>query len=92
MTIRWTSTASDDLEVVYDYIARDNPDKAHVTLARIDSAIEALKRHPEIGRVGRRACTRELVLAPYVVIYRIADPVVEILNIFHSARLWPRSS
>lgn len=91
MTIRWTPTASDDLESVYDYIARDSPDRAHTLLERIESAIETLRRHPEIGRVGRRTGTRELILAPYILIYRVADPVVEILNIFHSARLWPRS-
>ncbi len=90
MTVRWTETASDDLESVYDYIAGDNASKAHTLLERIDSAIEALIRHPEMGRVGRRAGTRELILAPYIVIYRIADPVVEILNIFHGSRLWPR--
>jgi toxin ParE1/3/4 len=89
MTIRWTSTASNDLESIHDYIARDNSDAAIEVAQRIASAIEGLKRHPEMGRRGRAPGTRELISVPYIVTYRIRDSVVVIVNIVHSARRWP---
>jgi toxin ParE1/3/4 len=88
MTIRWTPTASGDLESIHDYIARDNSDAATEVAQRITSAIDGLKRHPEMGRRGRAQGTRELVIAPYIVTYRIHDSVVVIVNIVHSARRW----
>jgi toxin ParE1/3/4 len=88
ITIRWTPTASGDLESIYDYIARDNSDAASKVMQRITSAIEGLKSHPEMGRRGRAPGTRELVSVPYIVTYRIRDSVVVIANIVHSARRW----
>jgi toxin ParE1/3/4 len=92
MTIRWTPTALNDLEAVYDYIARDNADAASAMIPRIVSGIDALVRNPELGRIGREAGSRELIVVPYRVIYRVRDSTVEILNIVHSARRWPPRS
>jgi addiction module RelE/StbE family toxin len=92
MTIRWTPTASNDLEAVYDYIARDNTDAASAMIRRMVSGIDALVRNPELGRFGREAGSRELIVVPYRVIYRVRDSVVEILNIVHAARRWPPRS
>jgi toxin ParE1/3/4 len=92
MTIRWTPTASNDLEAVYDYIARDNADAASAMVRRMISGIDALVRNPELGRIGREVGSRELIVVPYRIIYRIRDSVVEILNIVHSARRWPPRS
>ena len=92
MTIRWTPTALNDLEAVYDYIARDNADAASAMIRRIVSGIDALVRNPELGRIGREAGSRELIVVPYRVIYRVRDSTVEILNIVHSARRWPPRS
>ena len=92
MTIRWTPTGADDLESIYDYIARDSSDKADATVERIISKIETLNQHPLVGRKGFIAGTRELILVPYIVVYHVTDPVVEIVHIIHGARLWPVSS
>jgi len=89
MTIQWTPTAARDLEDVRDYIAQDNEDAAIATIARLLAGIEALSRHPQLGRVGRVAGTRELVMPPYVAVYRVAKDAVEIHSILHSARRWP---
>ncbi|MDY6850779.1 MAG: type II toxin-antitoxin system RelE/ParE family toxin, partial [Thermodesulfobacteriota bacterium] len=43
-------------------------------------------RFPAGGRPGRIPQTRELVVAPYILPYRIKDDVVEILDVFHSAQ------
>ncbi len=89
MTVRWTPTGSDDLETIYDYIAQDNPDKAHQTVQRIVSEIGTLSQFPFSGRKGVRAGTRELIFPPYVVVYHLTDEVVEIVHIIHGARRWP---
>jgi len=48
---------------------------------------------PRMGRIGRIAGTRELVLSgtPYVVIYdlRNMDEQIYILRVLHGARRWP---
>jgi len=91
MTVRWTPTALRDLESLDAYIAEDAPEAAALTVERILSGIEALKRHPEMGRRGRVAGTRELVIAPYIVAYRTAQAAIEILAVIHGARRWPDS-
>jgi toxin ParE1/3/4 len=94
MTIRWTPTAARDLEDVRDYIAQDSEDAAIATVERaiverILAGIEALSRHPQLGRGGRVPGTRELIVPPYVAVYRVAKGTVEIYAILHSARRWP---
>ena len=91
MTLRLTPTALSDLESLDAYIAEDNPASATAMVDRILTGIEALKRHPELGRKGRVAGTRELVVTPYIVVYRSARGAIEILSVIHGARRWPDS-
>lgn len=88
MTVRWTPTALSDLEHLHAYVAEDNTAAATATVDRIAAGIEALKRHPEMGRKGRVAGTRELVAPPYVVAYRHQSAAIEILAVIHGARKW----
>ena len=57
----------------------------------IMEAVDSLEETPFIGRPGRWVDTRELVVAkyPYIVAYRIAKTVVEILYIHHTRQQWP---
>lgn len=89
MTICRTPTALRDLESLHAYVAEDSLLAAVGTVERIPSGIEALSRHPEMGRKGRVAGTRELIVAPYVVAYRIRQSAIELIGIIHSARKWP---
>jgi addiction module RelE/StbE family toxin len=95
VTIRWTPTALHDLESVHSYIATDNPNAALMMLETIVAGISALGSQPEMGRNGRIAGTRELVISPYVVAYRVVSrakrPGIEVLAIIHGARRWPDS-
>jgi len=50
--------------------------------------IERLVACPSLGRSGEVAGTRELVVAPYVVVYRVRDEVIEIVQIWHGAQDW----
>lgn len=91
MRTRWTRPALADLEAIADFIGRNNPRAAQRVIARIVAAAETLREHPHMGRPGRLAGTRELVIAdtPYIAPYRVADGDVQILAIFHGARRWP---
>jgi toxin ParE1/3/4 len=89
MILRWTPTALRDLESLQAYIGEDSPRASADTAYRIVSGIEALERNPEMGRIGRVAGTRELIVAPYVVAYRVKSAAIELLGIIHSARRWP---
>jgi toxin ParE1/3/4 len=91
MIVRWTPTALRDLESLHEYIREDRPSAAATTVERILSGIEALSRHPEMGRKGRVAGTRELVVSPYIIAHRIKRDALEIVAIIHGARRWPDS-
>ena len=91
MKVRWTTTALRDIESLHQYIAQDRPDAAAATLETICSGIEALERHLEMGRKGRANGTQEVIIPPYVVVYRVHEAVIELLAIIHSARRWPDS-
>jgi addiction module RelE/StbE family toxin len=92
-TIRWTHQALGRLDQIGAYIARDNPDAAARVVSRIVTAVDALANQPAMGRIGRVAVTRELVLAdlPYIIAYRVTDAHVDILTVMHAAQQWPET-
>jgi toxin ParE1/3/4 len=91
LTIRWTRQAIADVDNVYVFIAARDPRAARGIVDRIDRAITNLTLHPRIGRSGRVAGSRELVVAgtPYIVAYRLRGRTVELLGVIHGARRWP---
>lgn len=91
--IRWTRLAVEDLNLAYEYIAAENPSAARAVIARIESAVNTLRAHPEIGRSGRVEGTRELIISgtPFIVAYRIGRNRVEIVAVIHGARRWRTS-
>lgn len=89
MRIRWLAAAAADLESVFAYIAQDNREAAGVEVERVLEAIGRLGMHPALGRAGRVAGTRELVVSPYVVAYRIKAGNVQVLRVLHGSRNWP---
>jgi plasmid stabilization system protein ParE len=91
MTVSRTLTGLSDLASLHTYIRNDNPTAADATLERILSGIAALSRHPEMGKRGRVAATRELVIPPFGIAYRLRRGAVEILAIIHGAQRWPDS-
>jgi toxin ParE1/3/4 len=91
MTVRWTPTSLRDLHCLHSYISEDNATAAIDVVEALLKGIEALTRNPEMGRTGRVAGSRELVIAPFVIAYRSRKSVIEILGIVHRARRWPDS-
>ncbi len=88
MEIRWTPEATSNLEHISLHIAEDNPEAALKTARSIFERIEQLVAFPRRGRVGREDDTRELVLSPlpYIVVYRVKETAIEILQIWHGAQ------
>jgi toxin ParE1/3/4 len=91
MKVVWTVPAVRDLETIGDYIARENPTAAERVIRRIRARTRTLASHAYLGRPGRVANTRELVVTstPFIVAYRVMGDRVEVLAVFHSARMWP---
>jgi toxin ParE1/3/4 len=91
MEIVWRRVALDDLEAAHRYIAERNPRAASRVHATILASVGRLTDHPNLGRPGRVAGTRELVVprTPYIVAYATIDEQVMILSVMHSARRWP---
>lgn len=86
--IRWTTESADQLEAVVKHIQQDNPAAARNVAQAVVDRIEQLANLPGLGRPGEVRGTRELVIAPYVVVYRATEEVVEILYIWHGAQDW----
>jgi toxin ParE1/3/4 len=89
--VQWTAVALDELYEAWGHIAQDNVEAADRIVERLQAASRQLSLFPKIGRAGRRARTRELVVAgtKYILIYRVARSGVEILRVRHGRRDWP---
>ncbi len=90
MRVRWLRAALRDLDSQLEYIAAQNPNAAARVSGRIEEAIERLAQFPQLGRAGRVAGTRELVVAgtPWIVVYRVRA-LIEILRLIHASQRWP---
>ena len=93
MKIIWSPEACADLDRIFDHLLAQQPSLAAGILDRIEERLEALRDHPGLGRPGRVAGTRELVVSglPYLIPYRVSSGRIEIVRVFHAARLWPES-
>lgn len=48
--VRWTPQAANDLEAIYEFIARDSPHYAQITVEGILAVIDRLEQFPLLGR------------------------------------------
>lgn len=89
--IVWTDPAINDLASLRAYIEKDNPGAARKMALRILNAAQDLSAHPNLGRMGRIADTRELVISgtPFIMPYRVKGDLIEVLRILHGAMKWP---
>lgn len=91
--IFFSDEALNNLAVVVDYIAQDNPEAASRVGQALVNHTRILERWPEVGTiVPARPGVRKLVRPPYNIYYRIHTDrgVVEILHFWHGARMEPR--
>jgi plasmid stabilization system protein ParE len=91
MMVVWLQQAGADLDTIVDYLLEHDPQAAVDIHDAIRQQVGKLADFPRIGRPGRVAGTRELVLAglPYIVPYYIKGGEVRILAVVHTSRKWP---
>ncbi len=92
--IVWTELSIQDLKEIFDFIAADSNRYANITLDKIYQRVQTIATNPYIGRVVPEIDEkpiREVIVVAYRVIYRIKnDHQVDILRVYHSARLLHR--
>ncbi|MBS0432957.1 MAG: type II toxin-antitoxin system RelE/ParE family toxin [Proteobacteria bacterium] len=88
LRLEWTTPAADQLEAAQAYYFELNPAATRLLAGRIVEAGKRLREHPEIGRFGLRAGTREWVVSrtPYLLVYRVQGDAVQILHVWHAAQ------
>jgi toxin ParE1/3/4 len=87
----WTSSASNDLRQIVQFIARDNRDAAAKLGERILQHVEAASALPWANRVVPEKgdpSIREAILKPYRIIYLVEErhESIRILRVWHAAR------
>ena len=88
--VRWTLQAADDLEAIADFIAADSPHYASLFVMDVLASIERLTNFPNSGKIIPELANpdiREILFGSYRIIYRIKTDLVEILTVYHGARL-----
>lgn len=88
----WSPQALRDIESIRAYIAEDSPRVAELVVGRIIKAVERLKAFPESGRMvpeRNNPEIREVIEAPYRLVYRVRTGAVEIITVFRASRLLP---
>jgi addiction module RelE/StbE family toxin len=92
----WTEVSLEDLKNIFDYIAIDSKKYASITVEKIYNNAQVIISNPFIGSVVPEfniKFLREIISGKYRIIYKIInDSRVDILRIYHSARLLKRSS
>ncbi|MCX7010863.1 MAG: type II toxin-antitoxin system RelE/ParE family toxin [Kiritimatiellaeota bacterium] len=89
--VRWTLQAADDLEAIVEFIATDSPHYAQLLAMDVLRTVERLAVFPRSGRAVpelRDIALREIILGNYRIVYRTKKDLVEILTIYHGARLF----
>lgn len=88
--INWTQLAISDLNGVYEYIAKDSSRYAQITVNKIHSHVDSLKKQPYSGRIVPEfedKSIKELIIGNYrIVHFIVSEYQIDILRIYHSAR------
>ena len=92
MRLVWTRPALADVLHIRDHIAADSTRYARIVAERIVSSVDRLSTFPLSGRVVPELADpmlREVINAPYRIVYRVRDDVLEILTVVHAAQQFP---
>ncbi len=89
-TLIWRRSARQRYLEILDYVAQRNVLAAVRLEQDIELKLSALRAFSEIGRPGRVANTRELVVHPnYLVVYKVGPKSVTVLRLLHARQLYP---
>jgi len=88
--VRWTPQAADDLKGITEFIAADSPHYARLFAMDVLATVERLSVFPHSGRVVpelKNPEIREILFGSYRIVYRVKGDFVELLTVYHGARL-----
>ena len=88
--VRWTPQAADDLESITEFIAKDSPQYAQLFAIDALEIADRLSGFPLMGRIVPEvndSALREILFGTYRIVYRIKPDRVEILTVYHGAKL-----
>ena len=89
MKVAWTDEATDQLEGIYNFLARNSELYARQLVDKLVIRADALGDFPLMGRSVEGyddSNVRELVVVPYIIVYFVARDQIEILTVLNSAR------
>lgn len=92
--IVWTDQATRQLDQVQEFIALSNsPEVSLNVVFQILASVEQLDRFPMLGRAGRIAGSRELIVpsTPFIVAYTLYQERVVVLAVYHGSQQWPEA-
>lgn len=78
-----------DLDEIWSYIARDNPDAADRWIEKLLEACETLARNPHIGHTRADITDKRVLFWPvdaYLVIYQVQSDHIDVLAITQGSR------
>lgn len=89
--IIWTKIALEDIQSIYDYIARDSIFYAEKYIDKIVDRVDILLENENLGRIVpefENFKLRELIEGNYRIIYHLSESdIIAILRVHHPARL-----
>jgi addiction module RelE/StbE family toxin len=88
----WSPRSLADLEGIREQIAGDSELYAGLVVSRLVAAPSRLLEFPESGRMVPefgRPNLRELIVRPYRLVYRLRGDIIEVVTVFHAARMYP---
>ena len=91
MKVVWSRRAIRHLAALRKYIARDSGQNAALVAERILRAVDLLASQPAMGRPGRVAGTRELVIpnTGLLIPYRVRGERLDLIAVFQGRQRWP---
>ena len=92
MKVVWSDRAVRSLADIHLRIAEESHDVANRVVDAILRRGDSLADFPDLGRAVdryRRLGVRELIEAPYRIVYRRTRNVMQVIDIFHSSQLPP---
>jgi len=90
--VLWTDTARQDLTGIIDYIAQDSVESALTVLDKLEAKAATLTTLPNRGRIVPELLDtgisqyREIISAPWRIVYRIESRRVLVMAVFDSRR------
>ena len=88
MRVVVTAPAERDLEGIFDYIAADSPRNAKKYIGELRKRIKGIGRFPLIHplRGDLQTDLRTASHGSHVIVFRIAEKIVEVIRVVHGAR------